>query len=450
MSVVADFLVPPVGEPIDSARLVRWLVTPGQAFRVGDVMVEIETDKSIVEVPAPQDGVMVEHLVSVDGLLNADTPLARIRIEGEPATSAKTLVSRLPTTPEKSLKSADRESESATSAVSSAALEAKTGLAPRDRKFVTPAARKLARERGVPIESVIGTGPNGRITQSDVVRVSEKTSTSVPASAFGGTGTHELTVPTTYGDVSVTVWDPATTQDARTLFLIHGLFGDRNVWAGTADLLVRAGFRTLAMDLPCHGSTRSEATAVDDVVECVAEVVSNQRSGGVVLVGHSYGAAVAARVARKPTLSVHALVLIAPVGIGSQIDQTFLDGMTYAESNEAMLRELRKLTVAAMTPSIPYVNELRQRITARRNQIIHFCRQVSRNGSQQIDTLPDLVALPRKTIVIQGRRDRIIPWEQALNVPARIALHLLPDAGHMPQWEATTATTDIVLDSLSR
>jgi pyruvate dehydrogenase E2 component (dihydrolipoamide acetyltransferase) len=450
MSVVADFVVPPVGEPIDSARLVRWLVAPGQAFRVGDVMVEIETDKSIVEVPASQDGVMVEHLVGVDGLLNADTPIARIQIEGNLAASAKRLVSSLPGTPEKSSTPADRESESPTSVISSAVLEGKSGLGLTDRKFATPAARKLARERDVSIDSIIGTGPNGRITQSDVDRTSEKTGTSVSASAIAGTGTHELTVPTTYGDVGVTVWDPATTRDARTLFLIHGLFGDRNVWAGTADLLVRAGFRALAIDLPCHGSTRSEATAVGDVVECVVEVVSNQCSGAVVLVGHSFGAAVAARVARKPALSIHALVLIAPVGIGSQIDQTFLDGMAYAESNEAMLRELRKLTVAAMTPSISYVNELRQRIAARRNQIIHFCRQVSSNGSQQIDTLPDLAALQRKTVVIQGRRDRIVPWEQALNVPARVALHLLPDAGHMPQWEATTATTDIVLDSLGR
>ena len=89
MSVVADFVVPPVGEPIDSARLVRWLATPGQAFHAGEVLVEIETDKSIVEVPAPQDGVMVEHLVDVDGLLNADTPIARIRIEEELAASAR-------------------------------------------------------------------------------------------------------------------------------------------------------------------------------------------------------------------------------------------------------------------------------------------------------------------------------------------------------------------------
>jgi len=115
-----------------------------------------------------------------------------------------------------------------------------------------------------------------------------------------------------------------------------------------------------------------------------------------------------------------------------------------------MLRELRRLTVAGIVPSTSYVNELRQGIAARRDRIIDFCRQVSWNGVQQLDTLPDLAASQRKTVVIQGRRDQIIPWKQVLDIPARAALHLLPDAGHMPKWEATTETTDIVLDSLAR
>lgn len=343
---------------------------------------------------------------------------------------------------------AARTGESATSKGSSASTL--SSIDSSGRKFATPAARRLARERGVSIDSIIGTGPQGRLTQSDIVRAFGEPATAMAAGAVGGAGMRELVVPTSHGDVSIRVWEPSATQDARSVVLIHGLFGDRNVWAGTADLLVRAGFRTLAMDLPCHGTTRSNATSFGDIVDCVAEVVANQCVGSVVLVGHSFGAAVAARVARKPTSSVDALVLIAPVGIGSQIEQSFLDGMTYAETSEAMLRELRRLTVAGIVPSTPYVNELRQGIAARRDRIIDFCRQVSWNGVQQLDTLPDIAASQRKTLVIQGRRDQIVPWKQVLNIPARVALHLLPDAGHMPQWEATTATTDIVLDALAR
>ena len=450
MPVIADFVVPPIGEPIDSARLVRWLVTPGQAFHAGDIVVEIETDKSIVEVPAPHDAVMVEHLVVVDGMLNGDTPIARVRIAGEPATSHTVADSALTTAPDRTSMPASGNGELSIRESSSVRAEPTTGVEARDRKFSTPAARRLAREGGVSIDTLIGTGPKGRVTTSDVVRAAGKPATEVPVRAFGGTAMRALTVPTSHGGVSVTVWSPAATQDARTLVLIHGMFGDHNVWTGTADLLVRAGFRVLAMELPCHGSTRSQATAFSDVVDCVAEVIADQCPGNVVLVGHSLGAAIAARVARKPALSIDALVLIAPVGIGSRIEQAFLDGMTYAESNEAILRELRRLTVARITPSIPYVKDLREGIAARRNRLIDLCRQVSWNGVQQLDILPDIAASQGKTVVIQGRRDQIIPWKQVLDVPARVALHLLSDAGHMPQWEATSSTTDIVLDSLAR
>ncbi|WP_313389605.1 lipoyl domain-containing protein, partial [Achromobacter aegrifaciens] len=85
MTRTLDMVVPPTGEALDAARLVAWIVAPGQAFKTGDVLVEIETDKSIIEVPAHDDGIMVEHLVAVDGIVNADTVIARVQMEGEAA-----------------------------------------------------------------------------------------------------------------------------------------------------------------------------------------------------------------------------------------------------------------------------------------------------------------------------------------------------------------------------
>ncbi|WP_208742344.1 lipoyl domain-containing protein, partial [Achromobacter veterisilvae] len=83
MTRTLDMVVPPTGEALDAARLVAWIVAPGQAFKAGEVLVEIETDKSIIEVPAHEDGIMVEHVVAVDGIVNADTVIARVRVEGE-------------------------------------------------------------------------------------------------------------------------------------------------------------------------------------------------------------------------------------------------------------------------------------------------------------------------------------------------------------------------------
>lgn len=451
MTMVTDFVVPPMGEPIDSARLVRWVVMPGQAFRADDILVEIETDKSIVEVPASQDGRMVEHLVAVDGRLDADTPIARIEIEGEGAAveeggdDAEPVVSPAAQAATEGGRTVGARIEAGRSTPEQAA-----GGPSAARKFATPAARDLARKGQLPLDSVTGSGPRGRVTKADVLRAVAGRPVEAGVGAGRGRGMHDLTVATAYGDAGVTVWESVNRRDTRTLVLIHGMFGDRNVWAGTADALAHAGYRVLAMDLPCHGSTKADVTVLGDIVEFAAEIVSKQCSGTIALVGHSFGGAVATRLARQPALGVDTLVLIAPVGLGSQIDQTFLDGMAYAESSEALLRELRKLTVTGMTPSTAYVNELRGRIATRRDRIIALCRQVSWNGVQQIDTLPDLLALQAKTVLIQGRRDRVIAWEHALNAPPRVALHLLAEAGHMPQWEATSATTDIVLDSLGR
>lgn len=446
MTVVTDFVIPPIGEPIDSARLVRWAVMPGQRFQGGDVVVEIETDKSIVEVPAPRTGVMVEHLVAVDGLLNAGTVLARIQIEGEEASAAAAVDSAAEKAeglgPIDAVVSPERVADPRVSG--NAEVQQPNGSY---RKFSTPAARRLARERGIAVERVVGTGEGGRVTQADVARAYSASEGKIVASNKDG---RELFVATAHGDVGVTVWDATSADDQSTFVLVHGLFGDRNTWTGTADMLVRSGLPVVTIDLPCHGRTRSDATSFADIVQCTGEAISKACSGGLVLVGHSFGGAVMARVSRAPGLRVDALVLIAPIGMGSQIEQPFLDGVIYADSDEAMLRELRKLTVSGMTPSIGYVQDLRRAITSRRERIAKLTREVSWNGVQQVDVVPDLAVSEHPTVIIQGRRDAIVPWEHVLNAPPRVALHLLPDAGHMPQWEAATLTTSIILDSIAR
>jgi pyruvate dehydrogenase E2 component (dihydrolipoamide acetyltransferase) len=168
----------------------------------------------------------------------------------------------------------------------------------------------------------------------------------------------------------------------------------------------------------------------------------------VTLVGHSFGAAIAARAASRPGIGAEALILIAPVGLGTEIDQSFLTGMTHAATNEAAQRELEKLTVSGMTPSAAFIDALRQGTQARRETLIELCRSVGWNGVQQVHIGPDLANAPCRCTIIHGRRDAIVPWKHALNAPPRTALHLLPDAGHMPQWESGKLVAEIVLEAV--
>ena len=61
---VVDLPLPRLGETMEEGRIVAWLKQPGDKFRRGEILLEVETDKTVVEVPALQDGTMIEHLAA--------------------------------------------------------------------------------------------------------------------------------------------------------------------------------------------------------------------------------------------------------------------------------------------------------------------------------------------------------------------------------------------------
>ena len=463
MAYLKDFMLPPTGEQIDAARLVAWTVQPGESFAQGQTLLEIETDKSVIEIPAEEDGTMIEHLVKVDGTLNADTAVARIEVAGQAPEEAA--AGAAPSAQPAPAAEAPRV-DAGHAGAGMAAAATKGGARPQGRTAATPSARRLARESGVLLETLTGTGPGGRITQGDVAaalgtRESPASGAAASAAAASGVVTPEsarraargpeaYSVHTALGELFLGRWEPAAPRDAATVVLIHGLFGDMDTWAGTINALTRAGLRVLAMDLPCHGKSTADAATMDEVVEAVAEAVSRETSGPLALVGHSFGAAVAARLAGKLGMRLHALALIAPMGLGTEIQQAFLDGMIHAAATEALERELRKLTEAGVGLSAAYLQDLGDRLQSRKPALIGLCSALSSHGVQQIDTTAELRALNCRTMIVHGRRDAIIPWRHALNAPPRAALHLLPGVGHMPQWEAASLTADLVLDLVVR
>lgn len=463
MSVVIDMVVPPMGEAIDAARLVAWMVQPGQAFEVGSIVVEIETDKSVIEVPAHESGVMHEHLVPVDGLIHADTVIARIEVadamgraqpESVQSSEEDGMEEAAPTAAEEAGQCGALPA-TATATVTGASVKTATPTAPATpdlsasvRQLVTPAARRLAREQNIAVDAIVGTGPQARVTLADIEAAPNQTALASAgralAKAAGQAGKKSAMVATRHGEVHVCTWQPQV-QTRETFVLVHGMFGDLETWAGLAHTLSHAGARVVAMDLPCHGQTQSQVTKMSEIVDTVADVIDAQCAGAVTLIGHSFGAAVAARVMGRSGLVVEHAYLIAPVGLGTEIEQSFLSGMSNASTNEALERELQKLTASGMSPSASFIDQLRLSLANKAADVRQLCETVSRNGVQQLNIKPDLVAPPCPCTILHGRRDAIIPWQHVLNAPAHIALHLFADAGHMPQWEASKLVADIVL-----
>lgn len=177
--VSQDFLLPDVGEGLVEADLVSWQVAVGDTVKVNDIVCEIETAKSVVELPSPYAGVVTDLLVPVGETIPVGTPIIRIAEsaqmhtpEGaesalvhtsEGAESAQsdtpgTLVGYGP----KAHSSARRPRRASYAPVAPAA-------APHDvRPLAKPPVRALAREMGVDLRGVAPTGPKGDVTAADL------------------------------------------------------------------------------------------------------------------------------------------------------------------------------------------------------------------------------------------------------------------------------------------
>lgn len=141
------FTLPDVGEGVAEAEIVRWLVKPGDLVEADQPVVEMQTDKAVVELPAPVAGRIAQIYGKEGDVMRVGDVLLVIA-----NTSAET----------------DFPSESPTAAATSDRDE--PVLLNRKRVPAAPSTRRLARELGVDITQVEGTGPNGRITDEDVRR----------------------------------------------------------------------------------------------------------------------------------------------------------------------------------------------------------------------------------------------------------------------------------------
>lgn len=256
-------------------------------------------------------------------------------------------------------------------------------------------------------------------------------------------------VQTRYGPVHLKVWPSAQGEAARrpTVVLFHGLFGDSDVWAATALNLNRAGLNVLAFDLPGHGASYAKAATMADVVGCIREALLAGGWPSLVLVGHSFGAVVATRLAADPVLGVKGLALLSPAGLGREVNNTFLEEVMAATDDRELAEALSYLTVKQQRASSTYLRLMLKRIEAARPQLRALIDEAvgPDDGLQHNSIREDLPRLACPIVIIQGREDGVMPWRHVLNAPSEAALHLLADVGHMPHWEANGLTNRVLL-----
>lgn len=160
---MVDFLMPSLGADMDAGTLVEWLVKPGDWVKRGDIVAVVETQKGAIEIETFQPGRIEKILVDLNSKVPVGTPLAQIRDEGKEkpgaiAAAAPPAVPPVPP-PVPPLRAAP-------------VAPAKPPIVPgaAGRVPASPAARRLAVERGIDLSAVTGSGPAGSIVYADVER----------------------------------------------------------------------------------------------------------------------------------------------------------------------------------------------------------------------------------------------------------------------------------------
>jgi len=170
-----DITMPALSPTMEEGKLAKWHVKEGDSVSSGDVIAEIETDKATMEVEAVDEGKIGKILVAegTDGV-KVNAVIAVLLEEGEDASAIGAGASAAPKAEEKAAPKAEAPKAEAAPAPAAKAEAPKPAAAPAPAKaeggkvFASPLARRLAKEAGIDIAAISGSGPKGRVVKSDV------------------------------------------------------------------------------------------------------------------------------------------------------------------------------------------------------------------------------------------------------------------------------------------
>jgi pyruvate dehydrogenase E2 component (dihydrolipoamide acetyltransferase) len=168
---VVDFRMPSLGADMEAGTLVEWLVKPGDWVKRGDIVAVVETQKGAIEIETYQAGQIEKFLVDLHSKVSVGTPLAQIRTELEGKLGA-VAAAPPPAAPPPVAPAAPPPVAPAAPPPPRVVGPPPPLVAPgaAARAPASPAARRLAEERGIDLSTVTGSGPGGAITYADVER----------------------------------------------------------------------------------------------------------------------------------------------------------------------------------------------------------------------------------------------------------------------------------------
>ncbi|MDD4777279.1 MAG: dihydrolipoamide acetyltransferase family protein [Fermentimonas sp.] len=177
------FNFPDLGEGLEEGTIMEWYVKPGQQVKMGESLVQMETDKVVADIPSPKNGVIAKLIGEVGDVIKVGSPLVIIQIEGETSEQVKedTKTTTEPVVePDEeggsvvgTIEVAGKGDIMAPSDEGDSETEGETAM-PR-KALATPVARAMAKQMGIDINIISGSGPSGRVKKEDILNYNSKT-----------------------------------------------------------------------------------------------------------------------------------------------------------------------------------------------------------------------------------------------------------------------------------
>jgi pyruvate dehydrogenase E2 component (dihydrolipoamide acetyltransferase) len=168
--MATEILMPALSPTMEEGTLAKWMVKEGDTVKSGQILAEIETDKATMEFEAVDEGVVGKILVAEGTAgVKVNTPIAMLLDEGEDASSVPAPKAAPAASSSAASGAAGASSDgSSAPAPAPAAAPAAAPVAGGTRVFASPLARRIAKEKGIDLGAVKGSGPHGRIVRADV------------------------------------------------------------------------------------------------------------------------------------------------------------------------------------------------------------------------------------------------------------------------------------------
>ena len=417
-----EVILPRVDMDMSEGTIAAWYVNEGDEIREGAVMFEIETSKATMEVDAPASGIVRQITAPVGTLVPVGVAVAWIYKAGEALVEHALAGGPVNVVGD--------TSPAANVPVESGAIRA------------TPAARRLVRENGLRLVDVTASGPNGRVEAGDVLR--RVAQGSHPTGTAAGHPAQELH----------RIW--LRKGNGCPLVLLHGFAAEANSWRPLFNALKRSGgqdFGVLAVDLPAHGkSSDDSAGSLEQIVAALEHTLASEGIRNCHLVGHSFGGAIAlAATALAPGLQVRSLSLIAPIGLGPEINGAFIRGIAASTHRASLVAWLKQLFANPAIMDEGFIATAEQQLSdpARRKRLAALAERFFPDGTQALDLRRALAETRMPVRVVWGAADRIVPASHSEGLPGRIAVHRFANVGHLPHVEARDAVAEILSDNIA-